>query len=268
MPVSPTVTRHSPPQIADPTAFSFVFGTGTGRNVRGTALRPPAAVRAPGAGRPREGPARPPYGPRTPAPTRFSNSVCSMRPSPKPALSTSTARSRSACEASIECAAVPVPGLRRTCPATVPSPGRPEPPLPMPGRHTTRPWPGLRILRPLPGLPRRVRHGSTSPQEALRLPSSQSANCGQVPAPVRRPSGNAEGRPPRRVTALQLKQTSLTGCTDRSRSPPAERPGRSPCRTASSRCRRSRRPSTSRPWPPRSARPGCCGSGTGPYRPG
>ncbi len=60
----------------------------------------------------------------------------------------------------------------------------------------------------------------------------------------------------------------LTGCTDRSRSPPAERPGRSPCRTASSRCRRSRRPSTSRPWPPRSARPGCCGSGTDPYRPG
>lgn len=61
---------------------------------------------------------------------------------------------------------------------------------------------------------------------------------------------------------------SLTGCTDRSRSPPAERPGRSRCRTASSRCRRSRRPSTSRPWLPRSARPGCCGSGRGPYRPG
>lgn len=70
------------------------------------------------------------------------------------------------------------------------------------------------------------------------------------------------------MAALRRSSDSLTGCTDRSRSPPAGRPGRSRCRTASSRCRRSRRPSTSRPWPPRSARPGCCGSGTDPYRPG
>lgn len=60
----------------------------------------------------------------------------------------------------------------------------------------------------------------------------------------------------------------LSRCTGRSRSPPAGQPGRSRCRRASSRCRRSRRPSTSRPWPPRWARPGCCGSGRGPYRPG
>src|SRR5688572_3558718 len=33
-----------------------------------------------------------------------------MRPSPKPALSTSTARSRSACEASMECPLSPYPG--------------------------------------------------------------------------------------------------------------------------------------------------------------
>lgn len=82
--------------------------------------------------------------------------------------------------------------------------------------------------------------------------------------------GNAGGRPPhvRGDRPPVESSDSLTGCTDRSRSPPAERPGRSRCRTASSRCRRSRRPSTSRPWPPRWARPGCCGSGTDPYRPG
>ncbi len=92
------------------------------------------------------------------------------------------------------------------------------------------------------------------------------------PVPLNGPGpAHAGGRPPpdlRGWPPSGVSTDSLTGCTDRSRSPPAGRPGRSRCRTASSRCRRSRRPSTSRPWPPRSARPGCCGSGTDPYRPG
>ncbi len=112
-------------------------------------------------------------------------------------------------------------------------------------------------------------------QDGLR--SKQMPTRTRTPPATQRPT-NASGPRKRRRAATPYEtgwppcgcasDGSPTGCTDRSRSPPAGRPGRSRCRTASSRCRRSRRPSTSRPWPPRSARPGCCGSGRDPYRPG
>lgn len=107
------------------------------------------------------------------------------------------------------------------------------------------------------GIPARPAAGLSSGRRHPTAPSPGPAGARTV---KRRRAATPRGDRP--------SSCSLTGCTDRSRSPPAERPGRSRCRTASSRCRRSRRPSTSRPWPPRSARPGCCGSGTGPYRPG
>lgn len=130
-------------------------------------------------------------------------------------------------------------------------------------RHQNRDEPVRRRARPAQALQRRTARAA-------------GAVCGRSPpcpplvrhmAGAGHGGGHAEGRPPP-MGSGRPSDCSLTGCTDRSRSPPAERPGRSPCRTASSRCRRSRRPSTSRPWPPRSAPPGCCGSGTGPYRPG
>jgi hypothetical protein len=91
-------------------------------------------------------------------------------------------------------------------------------------------------------------------------------------------SGGTSGRSKRRTAAGPARTTSapapltlLSGRSDRSRTPRAGRPGRSRCRTARSRRRsRPRSPSscTSRRGPPRSARPGCCGSGAGPSRPG
>lgn len=139
--------------------------------------------------------------------------------------------------------------------------------------------PGTLTYTPANGGDQVIRHTAAVDQKGvLRLSSMDTSPCppteggGYRRHPERSSAEHAEhaeGRSPHGVTALQcVKRRSLTGCTDRSRSPPAERPGRSPCRTASSRCRRSPRPSTSRPWPPRSARPGCCGSGTDPYRPG
>ncbi len=123
------------------------------------------------------------------------------------------------------------------------------------------------VLAPLPSLAELFPRGVRTARSGLGCGGPGDGPPGRrAPGDDRRP-GHAEGRPPR-PRGDRPSCCSLTGCTDRSRSPPAERPGRSRCRTASSRCRRSRRPSTSRPWPPRSARPGCCGSGTGPYRPG
>lgn len=119
---------------------------------------------------------------------------------------------------------------------------------------------------PPPRRPGRRSPPPRTPWAGSRTPAGPGPAHGAAGAAQDTPKGGppfSTGRPP-----FSTSDVRLTGCTDRSRSPPAERPGRSPCRTASSRCRRSRRPSTSRPWPPRSARPGCCGSGTGPYRPG
>jgi len=70
-------------------------------------------------------------------------------------------------------------------------------------------------------------------------------------------------------TRLPAVRGVLSGCTGRSRTPPAARPRRCRSRRCSrSWSRRSRRPCTSRPSPPRSARPGCCGTAAYRYRPG
>lgn len=155
-------------------------------------------------------------------------------------------------------------------------PGRPagrKTPAPGPGRATTALRAAFRPPEPPAGVRRRP-HRPTASQARSAAATAQPlpVTRGTVRLPrTTRSGGCRPGRRRRAVTPWSDRPSvdvRLTGCTDRSRSPPAERPGRSRCRTASSRCRRSRRPSTSRPWPPRSARPGCCGSGTDPYRPG
>lgn len=118
---------------------------------------------------------------------------------------------------------------------------------------------------PPPGGPDLRRPRGRTPPVPPPRPPHPAAPPPAVPAAPgeRRRAATLSGDRPA-VTA----RARLSRCTGRSRSPPAGQPGRSRCRRASSRCRRSRRPSTSRPWPPRWARPGCCGSGRGPYRPG
>lgn len=153
--------------------------------------------------------------------------------------------------------------------------------LPPTGHHAS--------ATPAPAGHRRASMRLPAPRLRPRSPARPYAAAGPAPAASPEPThgmrsrepscrrgmpsrtAHAGGRPPPPgMTALRTTAycLPLTGCTDRSRSPPAGRPGRSRCRTASSRCRRNRRPSTSRPWPLRSAPPGCCGSGTDPYRPG
>ena len=123
-----------------------------------------------------------------------------------------------------------------------------------------------------PGCPRDGSSGSTRGDEHHRRPprthvvTARSGANGRFPA-IRAVTRRG-GEEPRGLLPSSWSH-SLSSYSRRSRTPRAGWPGRSRCRTSRSRGRRRPRATRTSPtWPPRWARPGCCGSAGDPCRPG
>jgi len=230
-------TPESPRGTRSVTPVRLSVGGSTGALTLAPPRAPPPATRriSRGVGRPRPRP-------RTRTPPRRGARLLGRRRPPPRARDRTHRRRRDA---------APQIGRAARC-------GPYGPPVPRPG-----PLRALRLAR-APPCPRERRKGrdphgplpfrmSLAQFVSRRLPSVAVAD-------ERRSFGRIE----------QARPTSLPSSYNRrSRTPRAGWPGRSRCRTSRSRGRR--RPTatrTSPTWPPRWARPGCCGSAGDPCRPG